>query len=69
MQTLIGTNKEQFKLFYENQMNYQYKKGEKIIKDFIKKNIKPIDDNKVICIIIYYCNIKVKNLIMAKYLA
>ena len=54
METLIGTNKEQLKLFYENQMNYQYKKDEKIIKDIIKKNVKSIDDNKVICIIIYY---------------
>ena len=36
-ETLIGTNKEQLKLFYENQMNYQYKKDEKIIKDIIKK--------------------------------
>ena len=26
METLIGTNKEQFKLFYENEMNYQCKK-------------------------------------------
>ena len=46
-------------------MNYQYKKDEKIIKDIIKKNVKRIDDIKVICIIIYYCNIRVKNLIMA----
>ena len=36
MENLIGTNKEQLKLFYENQMNYQYKKDEKSIKDIIK---------------------------------
>ena len=64
METLIKTIKKQHKLFYENQMNYQYKKYEKTIKDIINKNVKPIDD-KVICIISYCGNIKVKNLIMA----
>ena len=39
METLIGTNKEQLKPIYEDQMNYQNKKDEKIIND-IKKNIK-----------------------------
>ena len=34
--------------------------SEKIIKRIIKKNVKPIDDNKVICIIIYYCNVNFK---------
>ena len=33
------------KLYYENQMNSQYKKDEKITKDIIRKNVKPANEN------------------------
>ena len=49
---IIGNNKEQLKIFYKNQMNYQYKNDHNIIKDIIKKNVKPIDGIKETSIII-----------------
>ena len=49
---IIGNNKEQLKIFYQNQMNYQYKNDDNIIKDIIKKNIKPIDGIKETSMII-----------------
>ena len=39
-------------------MNPQYKKDEKILKDIIKKNVKPANNN------IYYKNLKINKLIM-----
>ena len=44
-------------------MNPQYKKDEKILKD-IKKNVKPTNNAQEINTIIYYTNLKVKNLKM-----
>ena len=55
---------EQTKIFYENQMNRQYKKDEKIMKNIITQNVKSADRNKDITTIIYYCNRKVNNIIM-----
>ena len=55
---------EQVKIFYENQMNSQYKKDEKIMKNIIRKNVKSVYHNKDIATIIYYCNRKVNNIIM-----
>ena len=43
---------EQIKIFYENQMNSQYKKDEKIVKNIIRKNVKSADHNKDITTII-----------------
>ena len=45
-------------------MNPQYKKGDKILKDIIKKNVKPANNTHEINTIIYYKNLKVNNLIM-----
>ena len=45
-------------------MNPQYKKEEKILKDIIKKNVKPADNTHEINTIIYCKNLKVNNLIM-----
>ena len=33
------TTGDKIKLYYENQMNNQYKKDEKIMKDIIRKNV------------------------------
>ena len=48
----------------KNQMNSQYKKDEKIMKNIIRQNVKSVDHNKDITTIIYYCNRKVNNIIM-----
>ena len=53
--------KESVFIFYENQMNEQYKKYEVIIND-INQHVKTTD-NKMIKII-YHCNWKLKKLIM-----
>ena len=58
-------DKTKIKIYYKNQMDGQYKKDEKVIKDIIKKNIKPTNGNKKkIDVVIYYKNLKTKNLIM-----
>ena len=57
-------NKEEVLIVYENQMNEQYKKDEKIIKDIISNTGKTTDHYKRLKIIIYYLNCKVKNIIM-----
>ena len=56
--------KEKINMFYENQMNPQYMKDEKILKDIINKNVKPANNTHEINTIIYYKNPKVDNLIM-----
>ena len=44
---------EQIKIFYENQMNSQYKKDEKSMRNIIKKNVKSVDHDKDITTFIY----------------
>ena len=39
------TNGDKIKLYYENRMNNQYKKDEKIMKDIIRKNVKLANEN------------------------
>jgi len=56
--------KPKIKVYYENQFNEQYKKDEKIIKEIVKKHVKPNDPNEELKVIIYYKNLKTKNLIM-----
>ena len=34
------------KIYYKNQMNGQYKKDEKVIKDIIKKNVENTNENE-----------------------
>ena len=53
--------KEEVLIVYENQMNDQYKKDKKIIKDIISNNVKTTDHDKRLKNIIYYRNCKVKN--------
>ena len=40
-------------IYYKNQMHRNYKNVERIIKELINKNLKPIDDNNKLKIIIY----------------
>ena len=41
------------KHFYRNQMHYNYKSDEKLLKNLIHRNILPTDPNKQIKLIIY----------------
>ena len=50
--------------FYRNQMHYNYKSDEKILKTLIHKNILPTDPNKKIKLIIYYNKFKTSNLVI-----
>ena len=52
------------KLFYCNQMHYNYKSDEKILKTLIHRNILPTDPNKKIKLIIYYNKFKTSNLVI-----
>ena len=56
--------KTKLTIYLENQMNNQYLKDEKVIKDIIKTNVKPTESNEELELIIYYKNLKTKNLIM-----
>ena len=50
---------------YRNQMHYNYKSDEKIMKTLIHKNILPTDFNKKIKLIIYYNKFKTSNLVIS----
>lgn len=63
-QNILEDPKNKLKIYYENQMNDQYKKDEKVIKAIINNNVKPTTVNDELEIIIYYKNMKTKNLIM-----
>ena len=52
------------KHFYRNQMHYDYKSDEKILKTLIHRNILPTDLNKKIKLIIYYHKFKTSNLVI-----
>ena len=52
------------KLFYCNQMLYNYKSDEKILKTLIHRDILPTDPNKKIKLIIYYNKFKTSNLVI-----
>lgn len=56
-------NKEVIKLFYENQMTSNYKVEEKQLQNIINQNIKPTP-NTEIRLLIYYKNMKLKNIVM-----
>ena len=52
------------KPFYSNQMHYNYKLDENILKTFIQRNILPTNPNKIIKLIIYYNKFKTFNLVI-----
>ena len=54
------------KLFYRNQMHYNYKSDEKILKTLIHRNILPTDPNKKMKLIIYNNKFKTSNLVTVK---
>ena len=59
------TSQETFiKLFYRNQMHYNYKLDENILKTLIKRNILLIYTNEKIKLIIYYNKFKTSNLVI-----
>ena len=49
---------------YSNQMHYNYRSDEKILKTLIHKNILPTDPNKKIKLVIYYNKFKTSNLVI-----
>ena len=52
------TTGDKLKLYYDNQMNNQYKKDEKIMKDIIRTNVKPTKEDDKMELILYYRYIK-----------
>ena len=62
--TTPSSQQTYIKLFYRNQMHYNYKYDEKIMKTLIHKNILPADPNKKIKLIIYYNKFKTSNLVI-----
>ena len=52
------------KLFYRNQMHYNYKSDEKILRILIHRNMPPTDPYKKIKLIIYYNKFKTSNLVI-----
>ena len=66
--TTPSSQQTYIKLFYRNQMHYNYKSDEKIMKTLIHKNILPTDPNKKIKLIIYYNKFKTSNLVSSNLL-
>lgn len=58
------TPTETVRLFYKNQMNSAYKIDEKVIKKIIRDNVKCKNENSRLQFVIYYTNMKTKNLVM-----
>ena len=50
--------------FYHNQMYYNYKSDENILRMLMKRNILPTDPNKKVKLIIYYNKFKTFNLVI-----
>ena len=61
---LHPVNKHISNFFYLNQMHYDYKSDEKILKTLNHRNILPTDPNKKIKFIIYYNKFKTSNLVI-----
>ena len=61
---LHPVNKHISNFFYRNQMLYNYKSDEKILKTLIHRNILPTDPNKKKKLIIYYNKFKTPNLVI-----
>ena len=61
--TTPSSQQTYIKLFYRNQMHYNYKSDEKILKTLIHRNILPTDPNKKIKLNIYY-KFKTSNLVI-----
>ena len=55
---------QQTYIFYRNQMHFNYKSDEKILKTLIHRNILPTDPNKKIKLIIYYNKFKTSNFVI-----
>ena len=53
---------DSIELYFKNQMTLNYKQDEKQLKTILSKNLKPIDSNKKIRLVIYYKSKKLKNL-------
>ena len=60
---LHPVNKHISNFFYRNQMHYNYKSDEKILKTLIHRNILPTEPNKKIKLI-YYNKFKTSNLVI-----
>ena len=57
-------NIETIKVFYKNFMNSSYKVDEKVLKKIVTDNVQCIDKNNKLNIVIYYNNLKTKNMVM-----
>ena len=53
-------------VYYQNQMHCNYKKEEKVLKDIIKHNVKPTNNQEELYVIVYYKHLKTRDLIMKK---
>lgn len=61
--------KNKIKIYYENQMHDNHLKDEKAIKDIISQNVKPTNPNDELDVVIYYKNLKTRNLLMKNNIA
>ena len=61
---LYQINKHMSNFFYRNQLLYNYKSDEKVLKTLIYRNMLPTDSNKKIKLIIYYNEFKTSNLVI-----
>jgi len=63
-ESVLPSTNNILKIYYNNQMNEQYKKDEKVMRDILSKNVKTINADDKLQLIIYYDSAKTRNLIM-----
>lgn len=57
-----NTNSKKIKFYYEGQMSNNYKVEEKQLKNIVAKHVKPVKEEEIVELCIYYKNKKLKNL-------
>ena len=58
------SKEECIKLYYKAHFSSEYKEEERIMRQIIKKNVKPTDPQKRLSFTIYYKNMKTSNLLL-----
>jgi len=57
------------KIYYANQMNCQYKKDEKVLRDIMKRHLKTMNNNDHLQLNVYYSNKRTSSLLMKNNIA
>ena len=59
-----GEQEKVIKLYYRNYINTAYKTDEKVLRDFIRRGVTPVEENTRVDLLIYYKNYRTSNLVI-----